>query len=125
MPDPPPVPEQVAVVTEPTQPKPEQAIPLPANEPEKTANLPDPRIVAIEAEALALGWTHAQLWGDGPFPPSQGLVMVLKPKQTIAAVSPSAIRLEETNSQGEVVVKHFYNPNVPQPWVMSEKLLHS
>lgn len=85
----------------------------------------DPRIVAIEADALALGWTHDQLWKQTPFWPEKGLVDILRPNQVITAVTASAIRLEETNGQGEVVVQHFYNPNAPQPWVTSKKSLHS
>jgi len=124
-PDHPPPVDEVVLVQETIPPK---AVPakLPeVNEPEKTTNLPDPRIVAIEAEALALGWTHDQLWKQTPFWPEKGLVDLLRPNQVITAVTANAIRLEETNVQGEVVVQHFYNPNVPQPWVTSKKLLHS
>jgi len=100
-------------------------VPPLANEPEKSTKVPDPRIVAIEAEALALGWTHDQLWKQTPFWPEKGLLDILRPNQVITAMTASAIRLEETNGQGEVVVQHFYNPNAPQPWVTSNKLLHS
>ena len=99
--------------------------PQPANEPEKPTKATDPRINAIEAKALALGWTHEQLWKQTAFWPEKGLVDLLRPNQVITAVTASAIRLEETNSQGEPIVQHFYNPKAPQPWVTSQTLLHS
>ena len=94
-------------------------------ESETVATTNDPRIMAIEADAWALGWTHDQLWTQTAFWPEKGLVDILRPNQVITAVTASAIRLEETNDQGEVVVQHFYNPKAPQPWVTSKNLLHS
>ena len=77
----------------------------------------DPRIKAIEAEALAAGWTHEQLWNMSPLWCDKGLAGIINPKQTITRVTPQAIRLEEVNDNGSIAVKHFYNDRVQQPWI--------
>lgn len=76
----------------------------------------DPRIKAIEPEALAAGWTYEQLWNTSLLWCDKGLAGIINPKQAITQVTPQAIRLEEVNDNGSIVVQHFYNDRVKQPW---------
>lgn len=76
----------------------------------------DPRITAIEPEAIAAGWTHEQLWNVTPLWCDKGLADIIQPTQRITSVTPQAIRLEETGHNGETTVQHFYNNRVQQLW---------
>jgi len=52
----------------------------------------DPRILAIEGAALALGWPAERLWGNRFWPASaRGLAALLDPADTIGTVSADSI----------------------------------
>lgn len=78
---------------------------------------PDKRILAIEAQALALGWTGNQLFLHCKRPDLRGLASIIQPEQVITTITRQYIQLERVSPTGKLEIQRFYNHNVDQPWL--------
>lgn len=77
----------------------------------------DERINTIEAQALFLGWTWEQLWRQSNRYDHKGLASMIKPGQSISAVTLQYIQLESTSPTGKLEIQRFYNHETDQPWL--------
>jgi hypothetical protein len=75
------------------------------------------KVDAIRDHAIALGWTHDNLYATGgsrfTFGRDRGLVCYLRPDDRIGEVTTHSIEIILVNN----VRQRFYNPNVDQPWI--------
>lgn len=75
------------------------------------------QILAIESQALALGWTWKQLWFNSKRPDLRGLASDIQKDQIITQVTRQYIQLERISPTGKLEVQRFYNHAVDQPWL--------
>jgi hypothetical protein len=78
---------------------------------------PNKKVLAIETEAMSLGWTWGQLWQESRCPDLKGLATIIHKEQNITNVTHQYIQLERISPTGKLEIQRFYNQKVEQPWI--------